>query len=197
MPILPTSVSAFPDDLLCGFSVTDDLPATTVETPLLCGRRWWALYTKPQQEKRLAGQLLARKVPFYLPLLPKRNLIRAKVVHSYVPLFSGYVFLYADEQERVLALKTNRVVTVLSVPDPQQLYHDLRCVQQLIESGHALTIEKRLSPGQRVRVRRGPFAGLEGRILKRRRASRLIVAVNFLKQGASVAIDDFLVEPID
>ena len=39
--------------------------------------------------------------------------------------------------------------------------------------------------------------GLEGTILSRRGDCRLLVAVNFLQQGASVAIDDCMLEPVD
>ena len=52
-------------------------------------------------------------------------------------------------------------------------------------------------PGDRVRVRRGPLAGVEGTVLTRRGRKRLLVSVDFLQQGASVEIEDFLLEPID
>ncbi len=63
-------------------------------------------------------------------------------------------------------------------------------------SGAPLTIERRLSPGDRVRVRSGPLAGVEGTVLRRQGATRLVVAVNLLQQGASVDIDDCLLEPV-
>jgi hypothetical protein len=37
---------------------------------------------------------------------------------------------------------------------------------------------------------------LEGIVTKRRGVSRLLVAVNYLQQGASVEIEDFMVEVI-
>jgi len=66
----------------------------------------------------------------------------------------------------------------------------------LIASGAPLTLESRLAPGDRVRVRRGPLVDLEGTVLSRRGQTRLLIAVNFLQQGASVEIDDFLLDPI-
>ena len=38
---------------------------------------------------------------------------------------------------------------------------------------------------------------MEGVVIKRRGQDQLLVAVKFLQQGASVAIEDFLVEPMD
>ena len=41
------------------------------------------------------------------------------------------------------------------------------------------------------------LAGLEGTVIRRRGAERLLVVVEFLQQGASVQLDDFQVERID
>jgi len=141
--------------------------------------------------------LLAYQVPFYLPLVKKTSVTRGRSTTSHVPLFSGYVFLYGSEEERVLSLKTNRISRVLTVDDPGRLFHDLRQLRQLISSNAPLTVESRLVPGNRVRVRHGPLARLEGIVLTRRGKTRLLVSVDFLQRGASVEVDDFLLEPID
>ncbi len=60
-----------------------------------------------------------------------------------------------------------------------------------------LAVEERLAVGRRVRVTEGSMAGLEGTVVTQHRARRLLIAVDFLQQGVSVAIDDFMVEPID
>jgi transcriptional antiterminator RfaH len=159
-------------------------------------RRWWVLYTRVHQEKAIARQLRALGVPYYLPLVEKANVWRGRRFVSRVPVFAGYVFLFGSEEERVTSLTTNRVSRVLVVDDLTQLTEDLRQLERLIASGAPLTIERRLSPGDRVRVRSGPLAGLEGTVLKRHGATRLLVAVNLLQQGASVDIDACQLEPI-
>ena len=73
---------------------------------------------------------------------------------------------------------------------------DLKQVHHLVETDAPLAIERRLMPGRRVRVKTGVMKGLEGTVLARRGKSRLFVAVNLLKQGVSVAIDDFMLEPV-
>jgi transcriptional antiterminator RfaH len=112
-------------------------------------------------------------------------------------VFTGYVFLFGTEEERVRSLTTNRVSRVLRVDAQEELLHDLSQVQQLIASDAPLTVERRLSAGRLVRIKQGPMAGLEGVVLSRRTRSRLLVAVRFLQQGVSIEIDDFLLEPID
>jgi transcriptional antiterminator RfaH len=129
--------------------------------------------------------------------VPKLHLIRGKRVKSLLPLFNCYVFLFSSEEERIGALKTNRVVQMLPVSDQELLLNDLRQIQRLIASNAPLTIEQRLMPGRRVRIKSGLLRGLEGTILDRCNNSRLLVAVNFLQKGVSLDIEDFMVEPID
>ena len=69
-------------------------------------------------------------------------------------------------------------------------------IHRLIDSGAPLTVESRLARGDRVRIRSGPLAGLEGTVLSRRGIRRLTVSVDFLQQGASVAVEDYMLETI-
>ena len=185
MPILKEEPSLYPETLL------DEPPED------IAGRRWFAVYTKARQEKSLAREMLKQRIPFYLPLVKKTNVSRGRKRVSMSPLFAGYVFLFGAEEERLRCLATNRISRVLTVEQPQQFVFDLRQFRQLIAAGAPLTIEARLAPGRSVRVRQGAFAGLEGTVLKRRGETRLLVAINFLQQGASVEIDDFLLEPLE
>ncbi len=188
MPILEAEVCVFPEDLLSESPVICDTSSTD--------RRWWAVYTKSRQEKALARHLIGHEVPFYLPLIPKDNIIRGRRVTSHVPLFSGYVFLFGSDEERLTALTTNRTSRILPVGDQDQLRFDLANVQSLIASNAPLAIERRLVPGDHVRIKTGSLRGLEGVVVKRHGRIRLLVAVNYLQQGVSVEIDDCAVEPI-
>jgi transcription antitermination factor NusG len=88
----------------------------------------------------------------------------------------------------LLALRINRAVCVLPVPDASTLVRQLGNVQQLLDSGIDVVREPTLVPGRRVRICHGPLMGLEGAILRRQGTERLIVAVDFLQQGASVEL---------
>ena len=191
MPVCEQETNVFPSDLL-------QTPEAFAEAGRGEGlRQWWVLYTKSRQEKSLARDLLQYQIPFYLPLLKTNKVYRKWKVSTYTPLFSGYVFLFGSDEERGRTLTTNRLSRILAVEDGESLSHDLRQLQQLIASGAPLTLESRLAPGTRVRVRRGPLEGLEGTVLDRRGQTRLLVSVNFLQQGASVDIDDFMLERLD
>jgi len=185
MTILAPETSMFPEGLLDG-----DLVSTVSE------RRWYAVYSRSRQEKAIARQLLGMDVPFYLPLVPKTSMIRGRRVKSLLPLFTSYLFIFGTEEERIKTLSTNRVVQMFTATDVQQMTRDLKNIQSLIEDGAPLTVESRLQPGTRVRVKTGSLCGMEGIVTSRRGEDRLLVAVQFLQQGVSILIQDFQVESI-
>lgn len=185
MPMLAPEPNVFPDALF-----EDNVGAASE-------RGWFVLHTRPRQEKALARHLFENQVPFYLPLITRRNLIRNRVLESHVPLFAGYVFLLAGREERTLALTSNRVVNTLPVADQPRLWHDLTQIYRLIRSGAPVTPEERLEPGDPVEIRHGPLAGLRGVILKEASGRRFVVQVDFIQRGASVLLEDCNLIPLD
>jgi len=188
MPILGAEPCSFPDDWL-GEASPWVLDADSE-------RRWWAVYTKARQEKALARQLYGQQISFYLPLVPNDHLLRGHRVRALMPLFQGYVFLFGTAEERVQSLTTNRISRILPVSRQDELGRELTQLRRLIALGIPLTAERRLAPGQRVRIQKGSLAGLEGTVTQRRGGERLLIAISYLQQGVSIEINDFMVEAI-
>lgn len=187
MPILARESDIYPAELLD----RNDLGGQT-------DLRWWALYTRSRREKELMRRLRSLEIAHCAPLIPHRTRSPSgRTRTSYLPLFSNYVFLYGDEHSRYQALTTNCVSRDLLVPDGPRLTFDLRQIYRLIASGMPLTVESRLEPGRRVRIKSGLLVGQEGIIVQRRGREHLLVTVDFLQQGASVVVEDFEVEAID
>ena len=178
----------FPHDVLTRPASSDDAHSRR------CA--WWLAHTKPRQEKSLAADLLAREVGFYLPLITRKSINRGRTRATRISLFPGYVFVCGNDEDRLLALKTNRVLAAHRVPDGEQLREDLLRFAELISLNAPLLPEARLVEGNRVRVKAGPFRDKEGVVIRRNGKTRLLVAVNYLQQGASLEIDDCLLEPI-
>jgi transcription antitermination factor NusG len=186
MPILPGEPDIYPAQLL-----EHVLDASGSDA------QWWAMYTLARREKELMRRLRALEIPFYSPLVHKRaRSPGGRIRESYVPLFASYVFVHGNQQQRHQALSTNCISRTLIVSDAGRLVHDLQQIRRLIELDAPLTVEARIEPGRRVRVRSGSMAGLEGTVTKRRGKDWLVVAVEFLQQGASVLLEDFQVEPL-
>jgi transcriptional antiterminator RfaH len=160
--------------------------------------RWWALYSRPRFEKKLMRWLRLMEIPHFGPLIPRKRRTRSgRVRTAYLPLFTSYVFLFGTAEQRYEAMTTDCVSHWRRVNYCPKLTADLRNIRQLIDSGLPLSPERRLRPGMRVVVRSGTLAGIEGVIIRRHGKERLLVAVDFIQQGASVLLADFEVERID
>jgi transcriptional antiterminator RfaH len=185
MPLLPLEPYLFPAALF-----EEPVQVATGEE---C---WWVLHTRPRAEKALARQLLARGLPFFLPLHHRQWRSKGRLQSSYLPLFPGYIFLRGDNDVRVSALTTNLIANVLPVPDQGRLYSDLRRVHHLIATESALTPEERLEPGTPVRITAGTFAGLDGKILRRGKNLHFVIEVHFLQRGVSVEVESWMFEAL-
>jgi transcription antitermination factor NusG len=190
MPILPAEPDLYPSDLWQGL-VADDRPSE--DEP-----RWWCLHTKPRQEKAAARDLRTWKVPYYLPQVVREDRTpQGRKTRSVVPLFTSYLFLRGGQGERLLSLKSNRLVRVIEVTDQTRLNHDLQQIHQMLASGMAVVPEPMVPVGARIRILSGPLTGIEGRVIRRGKRDQFVAIVQFLGSGATVDLEDWQVEQID
>jgi transcription antitermination factor NusG len=159
--------------------------------------RWAVVYTISRREKALMRKLRAHQISFYCPIVAKRNKSPSgRVRTSYLPLFSNYIFVFADKDQRLCTLETNCVSRWLDVPDGAELKRDLRQIRDLIQTGATICPESHLESGTMVRVCNGVLQGQRGVVVRHQGVARLIVAVNFLQRGASVLLENSDVEPL-
>ena len=111
-------------------------------------------------------------------------------------MFPNYVFMLANEDERTRAMTTNCISSCTQVVQDEPLIEDLRQICSIVDQGEALTPEAKLQAGSRVRVRSGPFAGLEGDVIRREGKTRLLLSVRYLEQGVSMEMDEALLESV-
>lgn len=186
MPILAAEIDLFPEDLLDREDLVDASEA-----------RWWAVYTRSRQEKQLMRGLVALEIPFYCPIIPHQYRSPAgRMRVSHLPMFANYLFIHGDSYHRYRALTTNLISKTIEVKNGLELTHDLRQIHRLIQLGMPLSVETKLQPGCKVRIKSGPLGGMDGVVLKRQGTDFLLIAVNFLQQGALIKLEDYEVEPV-
>ena len=187
MPILKKEVDLNPANLF-----DEEGPLSTDEG------QWWALYTRSRREKELMRRLTSKHVAFYSPIIEHQHRSpNGRLRTSYLPLFSNYVFLWGNENDRHASLTTGCVSRDLEVTEPEGLVRDLIQIRELIELGTDLTPESRIEPGSKVRVKSGMLTGRVGIVIERRGQRRLLVSVDFLQQGASVELTPCDLELLD
>lgn len=185
MPLLAPEPIAFPDDLL-----------ERSAHGLLDGNRWRVLHTRPRAEKSLARQLNERNISYFLPTYLREWRNRGRTFRSYLPLFSGYVFLFGDHLSRSAATETNLVAMVLEVADQEKLQSDLSRVYRLITTGEPVTPEQRLEPGDPVRIVKGSLAGMTGKVIRRGTRLRFFVEVEMLRRAVSAEVESWMIESL-
>ncbi len=188
MPILPAEPDFFPADL---WNDPTAVPRSNDEAV------WWCLHTKPRQEKAAARELRKLAVPFFLPQVIKEDRTpQGRKIRSVIPLFQSYLFLLGDQNDRLNALRGNRLVNVLEVSDQRSLECDLRQIQKMLSSGLPVQPEPAVPVGSRVRITTGPLTGIEGTVIRRGKRDQFVAVVGFLGRGATVDLEDWQVERI-
>jgi transcriptional antiterminator RfaH len=154
---------------------------------------WYAVWTRSRQEKVAAVSLNNLGIRYYLPLKSELRQWSDREQMVEVPLFSGYLFVC------ISLLKMNSKLQVLKVPGivgfignqtgplpiPDQQIKDIRTV---LTTGVECSVYPFFNEGNRVRVVRGPLAGIEGSLLHTNSTSRLLISVEMIRQSLSLSV---------
>jgi transcription antitermination factor NusG len=188
MPILPAEPDCYPLDLW-----DDSLPLASKPDAV-----WWCLHTKPRQEKATARDLRSNGIVYYLPqVLNESRTPQGRKIQSIVPLFAGYMFLKGDLNDRLVALRAHRLVSVIEVADQDALASDLRQIYTMLRSGLPVTPENTIPVGATVRIVTGPLTGMVGKVVRRAKRDQFVAVVHFLGRGAMVDLQEWQVEKVD
>jgi transcriptional antiterminator RfaH len=158
---------------------------------------WHACYTRARSEKKVAERLIQKGFTIYLPLLPRVRQWKDRRKTVPWPVFPSYVFVRLEGCDLPALVRTPGVVTILAergqpatIPD-DELENVRRFVDAVACSGQApdsVTIQE-FQEGQAVRVVRGPFAGVAGRVREVRGRKRLLVGLTGIGQALEVDLD--------
>lgn len=158
---------------------------------------WFAAAVRPQHERAVAGALRARGIEQYLPLYRARRRWSDRWKELELPLFSGYVFARFAPAGRREVLTTPGLVAIVGFGGrpAEILPEQIAAVRRLSGSGLRLEPWPFLKTGQRVRIERGPLAGLEGVLLRVKAPWRLIVSIDLLERSVAAEVDREAVVP--
>lgn len=163
------------------------------ETPnYLNGANWFAVWTRSRQEKTAATMLETIGVQHFLPLKSEVRQWSDRKQAVMVPLFSGYLFVRINPASdgRLQVLRTPGIVGLVGnktgpLPVPDQQIEDIRTV---LEKRVPCTVFPLLDEGDRVRVMRGPLAGVEGRLVRSNSSTRLAISIEMINKSLVVSV---------
>ncbi len=158
----------------------------------------WAVRTKPRAEKKLSMLCQDLGLGHYLPTTLRRHCYGNRAVRSHwVPVFAGYVFVMTAALPQVQLFRSNAVLQILTVPQPAELYSDLRHVWLSLAATPGAVEEARYQPGAQVEVVSGPLRGVVGVLEAAPKGkSRILITVRFFERALAVDIDVAHVRPL-
>lgn len=125
---------------------------------------WFALYTKPKAEFKAEEQLKAIDVEHYLPVITKEKQWSDRKKKITEPVIRGYIFIYADEKQRLLALEQYSIVRCVfdrgrAAKIPAWQIDNLK---KMLNTKSEIFLHNGLIPGKKVVIKNGPFEGIIG-----------------------------------
>jgi len=152
---------------------------------------WYAAYTCSNQERRVTEHLAQRSVEHFLPLYEsvRRWKDRRKTLQQ--PLFPGYVFVRLALRDRLRILEVPNVVRLVgfgghpaALPENEIEALRLSAAAHLRAEPHPY-----LTAGRRVRIRSGPLEGVEGILVRKKNAVRVVLSLDLIARAAAVEVD--------
>ena len=139
-------------------------PANTPMTP-----RWYAVYTKPRWEKKVAVLLQQKGIESYCPLnkVRRRWSDRMKLIEE--PLFKSYVFVKIGEVARTDVRMTDGVINFVYWDGKPALIKEkeISTIKRFLDEHENVVLQKiEVGVNERVKVIAGPMMDNEGKVLE-------------------------------
>lgn len=148
-------------------------------------KHWFALYTKPRQEFKAVQQLNIAGIKNYLPVVTKIKQWSDRKKKITEPVLRGYVFIYADELERLNALEQNAVVRCISERGRAAIIPDWQIdnLKRMLEYKADFFVHEGLVSGVKVEIVDGPFAGIIGVVRSGTDGKTIAVSIDLLNRS--------------
>ena len=154
-------------------------------------KNWYALYVKSRHEKKVALELEAQNIEYYLPLqkVLRQWSDRKKWVEE--PLFRSYIFVYVDQNDYYKAVYVPGALKYISfegeaVKVPQQ---QIEAIKYYLNEKAPLDIDvSEMKEGQRVEVIAGKMIGLQGTLVQVKDKKRVKVEIEVVNSSIFLQI---------
>lgn len=164
-----------------------DTPTDEME-PGFTTPSWQVLHVRPRCEKKCAEYLGASHVDYYLPLREETKIYQRRKVTVEKPLFPSYVFTQFAPLQRVHVLKSQMVIRIISVENQTRLLMELDQIRTALAVNPILGSCPAVTQGTPVRIKSGPFQGLEGVVCTVKGETRVVLNVEMIGQGVPVEV---------
>ena len=132
-------------------------------------KSWYAVYTRPRWEKKIAQRLEEKGVDAYCPLnrVTRQWSDRKKTVQE--PLFKGYLFLHLPEAEKWEIRNVDGILNFVHWNGKPAVIRDeeIETIKKFLNEFSDVQVEEyKLEPDTRVRIKTGVLMDYEGTIIE-------------------------------
>lgn len=171
-------------------------PSLIETLPAAVATNWYALYTCPRHEKRVAEEIERRNITCYLPVYRSMRRWKDRRKEVEFALFPGYVFVQMALENKLRVLELTGAVRLVSFNGRPAVVpaNDIETLQSRL-AGAKIEPHPYLRAGRRVRVRSGPMEGLEGIVVRRKDSCRIVFSIELIQRSVAVEVDQADLEP--
>jgi transcription antitermination factor NusG len=141
--------------------------------------RWYAVYTKSRSEKRVQLELNEKGIENFLPMQRKLRKWSDRKKWVDTPVISGYVFVRISNKQYFEVLKTEGVVAFVRFENAPAVIRDeqIDLIKRLLHQHQVdvKSVKKPYKHGDPVEIIAGPLLGVQGKLIRHRNTSRVIV----------------------
>ncbi len=153
--------------------------------------RWYAAYTNARHEKCVQKQLQERHIAHFLPTYHTVRLWKDRRKELEFPLFPGYIFVQITGPDRLRVLQVPGVVRFVSFNGRPAALEDIEIesLRNALATGIRAEPHPYLKVGRRVRVKRGPLAGVEGILVRKKDKFRVVISVDLIMRSVATEVE--------
>ena len=159
---------------------------------LSSSKHWFALYTKPRSEFKAEKQLKGVEIKNYLPTITRLNQWSDRKKKVTKPLLGGYIFIFANEAERLISIEQQAIVRCLfdagrpaRIPEWQ-----IENLRKLLETNRDLLIHNGIVTGAKVIIKSGPLEGVIGTVVEGGTGKSISVSIDLLNRSVIARLPD-------
>jgi transcription antitermination factor NusG len=163
-------------------------------------KKWYAVYSRPRWEKKVAEILTRKRIENYCPVnrVYRQWSDRKKIVLE--PLFTSYVFVNIDEPEQLPVRMTNGVINFVYWLNKPAIIQDeeIDIIKKFLNEFKNVQVQKiPLSVNDTVRITNGPFMEQHGQVvaLKNKTVKVALPSLGYVMSAEVERVNVELIQP--
>ena len=164
---------------------------------------WYAVHTKSRHEYKAHNGLTQKNLTSFLPEMEVWSKRKDRKKKISMPLFPGYLFVEAslDNETKLAILKTPGVVRILgkkenaepiAVPDDK-----ISAIRRIVDKKVEMISMQYPKAGEPARILDGPFAGIEGTVVKSDLEKELfVISIELMQRSVAIKLEGFQISKI-